>query len=344
MACLSLAIIGCGRIAQTAHARALADLSNRVRLTATADIELDAAKRVAQPWGADAYSDYRRVLDRPDVDAVIVSTPEFMHHEQVVAAAAAGKHVLCEKPMANSLREADAMIAACERANVRLLVGHSRRFTRRYLEVERVLRSGEIGDVRLVRENERRNRSFGGLSKVLWRPGHWSGDPKTSHGVALMAGVHEADILRWFVGAEAVSVYAQHDVTGEGNVGIPDFISFTVKFSNGGIGSSEISRLPPGSYPAFHQLEVYGQRGLLRAKDSDSVSVSLFHEQGASFPAYEEILMATRYSYTRQLLEFVAAIDEKRTPRVSPYDARAALSIALAAVESAKTGLPVAPE
>src|SRR6185295_9263891 len=104
---------GCGGIARSAHLPAMAKLADRVVLLATADVDAGAAEAAAKPWGAAHSTDYRTVLAHPGVQAVVVATPEYLHAEQVCAAAAAGKHVLCEKPMARSLDEADRMIAAC---------------------------------------------------------------------------------------------------------------------------------------------------------------------------------------------------------------------------------------
>jgi predicted dehydrogenase len=206
--------------------------------------------------------------------------------------------------------------------------------------VNKLVAAGEIGEVRLVRENERRNSVFG-APNLMWRPGHWTGDPKISLGVALLAGIHEVDILRWFVGSEPHSVFAQHSVTTEGNIGVPDFLSLTVKFANGGIGSSEISRMPPASYPAFHQLELYGSEGAMRAKDHECIGLTRYSAGGADFQGYQEMLLQGGPTYTRQLAEFVASIKERRAPSVLPHDARTALAMALAAVQSAKSGQPV---
>jgi myo-inositol 2-dehydrogenase/D-chiro-inositol 1-dehydrogenase len=335
---IRLGLIGCGSIARGAHLPAIDYLADQVSLVAVADVDPAAASIAAKKWGADVYADYRALLDRADIAAVIVATPEYLHAEQVTAAAAAGKHVLCEKPIARTLEEADRMIDACARAGVQLMVGHSRRFSSRYIEIKTALDSGAIGQVMLARENERRSRAFGGNLGGRWTPQHWSGNPQLSGGVALLAGIHEADLLRWFIGAEPVSVYAQHMVTMEDNVGVPDFLTFTVRFSNGAIGSSEITRLPPASYPAFHQLELYGTTGAIRAKDHDLIGIVHYTETGAQFPAAEEILLRNVVAYSRQLGEFLAAIREGRPVPMPPVEARRALAIALATIESARSG------
>src|SRR5690242_6511130 len=158
---LGIGVIGCGTIANSAHLPAISRLGERLKLVAVADVREEQAARAAQKFGAGAYyTDYRELLARPDIAIVDVCTPEFLHREQIVAAAEAGKHILCEKPMADSLEAADAMIAAAERAGVKLMIGHSRRFTRRYREVRAAIDAGAVGPVRLVRENERRPRSM----------------------------------------------------------------------------------------------------------------------------------------------------------------------------------------
>jgi hypothetical protein len=113
---LGIGVIGCGTIANSAHLPAIRHLSDRLRLVAVADVREEQAARAAREFGAEAYyTDYRQLLARPDIAIVDICTPEFLHREQVVAAAEAGKHILCEKPMADSIEAADAMLAAAAR-------------------------------------------------------------------------------------------------------------------------------------------------------------------------------------------------------------------------------------
>jgi myo-inositol 2-dehydrogenase/D-chiro-inositol 1-dehydrogenase len=275
------------------------------------------------------------MLARPDVAAVVVATPEYLHAEQVEAAAAAGKHVLCEKPIAPSLAEADRMIAACAAAGVHLLVGHSRRFTRRYMEVRAALDRGDIGEVRLLRENERRSRS---VPQRWWTPAHWTGNPQVSGGAPMMNAIHETDLLRWFSGQEARSVTAESNVTLSGNVGVTDFISFTIGFAGGAIGSAEVLNCAPPVYPAWHQLELYGSAGAIRARDHELTGLTRFAEAGADYPGRYEMLLHNLPAYARELAELVAAIREDRPVSLPPSEARAALRLALAAVRSADLG------
>lgn len=343
---VKVGLIGCGSIARSAHLPAMQALRDRVALVAAADLNVEAAQAAAAPWGAEAYADGRLVVGRDDVEVIVIATPEAAHREWTVAAAAAGKHVLCEKPMAPSLEDADAMIAACRAAGVHLMIGHSRRFTRRYMEIRRAIDRGEIGAVRLIRENERRAGARAGEPGYYTRA-HWTGDPAVSVGAALTNGIHEADLLRWFAGAEPVAVVAEHKITIEGNPGVPDFLTCTVRFANGTIGSSEISNCLPPGYPAFHQFEAYGLRGAIRARDHELVSLTRFHDGGADYPASGQMLLHNQTAYVREHAAFIDTVQTGVPLPMPPGEARAALRLALAAVESARSGravpLPPAP-
>jgi myo-inositol 2-dehydrogenase/D-chiro-inositol 1-dehydrogenase len=332
---IGLGLIGCGGIARSAHLPAMAQLADRVVLRATADVDAAAASAAAAPWGASHSTDYRDVLARPDIRAVVVATPEYLHAEQVEAAAAAGKHILCEKPIAPSLAEADRMIAACRAAGVNLLIGHSRRFTRRYMEIRAALDRGDIGQVRLLRENERRSRA---IPQVWWTPAHWTGNPQISGGAPMMNAIHETDLLRWFTGQEAASVQAEINTTIAGNVGVIDFISLTIRFRDGAIGSSEVLNCAPPGYPAFHQLDLYGQTGAIRARDHELTGLTRFGDTGADVPGHYDMLLHNLPAYARELAELIDAIRTARPVLMPPTEARSALEIALAAVRSAHEG------
>jgi UDP-N-acetylglucosamine 3-dehydrogenase len=197
MAKLRAGVIGTGTIAHSAHLPAIAYLRNDIELVAVSDIRQESAEIAVKEFGAETwYSDYRDLLARDDIDFVIICTPEFLHCEQTVAAAEAGKHILCEKPMASSVAEADRMIEAAKQAGIMLMIGHSRRFTDRYRHAWQAVAEGKIGKVHVIRENERRPVSmYAGLDlpTSYWAPGGsqpWISDPEYTHGAALTNAVH----------------------------------------------------------------------------------------------------------------------------------------------------------
>jgi myo-inositol 2-dehydrogenase/D-chiro-inositol 1-dehydrogenase len=341
---LGIGVIGCGTIANSAHLPAIRRLSDRLRLVAVADVREELAARAAREFGAEAYyTDYRDLLARRDVAIVDVCTPEFLHGEQVPAAAAAGKHILCEKPMADSLAAADAMLDAARRAKVKFMVGHSRRFTPRYQQVRAAIDRGEVGAVRLVRENERRPRAMYSALKLpagYWAPAGkpWINAAGYTLGAALTNAVHETDLLRWFAGDEAESVYAESrisDPDGE----VPDFITMTVRFRNGALGATEVvNRLPLG-YPYYHQLEVFGTAGLIRATDPSMVTLTDYRaDAGLRQPLNFATLLHVDEAYVAELRGLAEAVIDDTPVPLPPEEARAALAISLAAVRSSGEG------
>lgn len=339
-----IGVIGCGTIAQTAHLPAIARLRDRARLVAVADVRAEAAERAATTWEAEAsYTDYHALLDRDDIDVVIVATPEFLHAEQVAAAAAAGKHILCEKPMAPSVEEADAMLVATRAADVVFMVGHSRRFTPRYRAVHAAIARGEIGQVRFARENERRARAmYRGLSLATgaWTPDGerpWMQLPQYSLGAVMLNAIHEVDLLRWFVGDEVTSVYAEsRAVLPETQV--PDYISIQLRFANGALGASEVVTSMPHDYPYYHHLEVYGSEGIIRADDAGMTAYRETTERGITEPLSFPTLLRNDGAYEDELRNVLDAIEHDTPLWVPPEEARQAVLIAVAAAWSSSRG------
>lgn len=345
---IRVGVIGCGSIAITAHLPSLRQLSDRVDVVAVADIRPQVARQVAGMWDVGHwYGDYHELLRRDDIDAVTVCTPEFLHGEQVVAACRAGKHVLCEKPMADSLEAADAMLAAAKAAGVKLMIGHSRRFTARYREVRRLIDQGEIGGVIHVRENERRpiaQYAAQNLPIPEWSPEGgertWKDMSKYTYGVVLGGGIHEFDLLRWFAGAEADEIYADAQIADPLRE-VPDAVSATIKFKNGVLGGVDLFINCPRHYPSFHQLEIYGEHGLIRAMDPDMETLRVYRETGMTFPVAYSSLLHIDDAYTLEHRQFYDAIERDEPVPLDPWHARQALEMGLATRDACITGRPV---
>ena len=147
---LNVCVIGCGRAGRI-HMKSYAGGVRGANLLAVCDPMEEARASAVADFGADrAYADWHDVMADPDIDAIVVVTPTGMHRDIVVAAAAAGKHVFCEKPMASSESECDEMIAACDAAGVKLQIGFMRRFEESAQHAKEAIDAGEIGQVRLI--------------------------------------------------------------------------------------------------------------------------------------------------------------------------------------------------
>jgi predicted dehydrogenase len=189
---LGVGIIGCGGIGSRVHAPNYAR-NPRVRLAAVADVDVDRARALAERWDVPAYyQDYRELLANPDVEAVSVTTPVFMHAAPAIAAMEAGKHVLCEKPIARTLAEADAMVETARRCGVLLTMGYQPRFSRLWERAKQVVDSGLLG--RIVGVN---TVSYGRAGL----PAPWFLDPaKAGGGIFMDWGIYTAYMLQWLAG------------------------------------------------------------------------------------------------------------------------------------------------
>lgn len=177
------------------------------------------------------YENFDRIKDNPDIDAVYIITPNGLHAEQAIRVAAAGKHVICEKPMAVNAVEGQSMVDACARAGVKLLVGYRMRFEPHTLEAVRMRDEGELGKVMF----------FQGLSGFrIGNPNQWRLDLKLAGGGAMMdIGIYAINGARYMVGEDPVWVTAQETKTDPGKfkAGIDETITFQLGFPGGAVAS-----------------------------------------------------------------------------------------------------------
>ncbi len=197
---LNVGLIGAGDYGEQ-HAQAIDSVAD-VRLVAACRTNPAALSAFVGRYGGTPYTDYRDLLAEPAVDAVVIATPHDLHVSVAEAAAAAGKHILLEKPMAPTLAECDQIIGAAERASVKLMVGHVNHFTPASQLAKQLLESGEMGEV------------VSGVSTLskYWMTGNrrpWHLDRTTGGGVWLTVGLHAVDRLTWLVGSPVERVTAQ---------------------------------------------------------------------------------------------------------------------------------------
>ena len=330
---IGVALVGSGRMGSF-HGAALARLIPGARLAAVADPAPGAAQRLAAELGADrAYTDPAEAFADPAVDAVVIAAPARFHADLVVAAAAAGKGVFCEKPMALSLPDADRAIDAARAAGVVLQVGFNRRFAPDWQAARALLDDGTLGTPRLLRSVTRDPGGFD-PAKVA---------PDTVFNETL---IHDFDALRFLnPGAEAVEVYATADALVEPTWrerGLLDTAVVTVKFDNGAIGVAEACFEAAYGYDV--RGEVLGSGGMATMGDGRRTGMAFSGAAGrlvATVRGDQELLAA---AYVAELAAFVDAVRAGTPAVVDGEDARAALAIALASAESVRTARPVAIE
>ncbi len=248
-------LIGTGRIAEERILPAIRAFAGN-ELVAVVSRDAARAADFARRFGAQhAYTNLEDMLRNPAVTVVAIHTPNALHAEEAVAAARAGKHVFCDKPMALTAADAERMIAACEAAHVRLGVNFHNRFMPVFLDCRRMLGRGEVGDVRLVQFEA----SPG--ARAAERAGTWRLDPALAGlGTTMSIGVHVFDILRYLLDAEVESVSTLFDT--ERGVMEQTNLS-TLRFRNGAMAQVSVHERTP--YP-HNDLVIYGTRGRITGR------------------------------------------------------------------------------
>jgi myo-inositol 2-dehydrogenase/D-chiro-inositol 1-dehydrogenase len=330
---VGVALIGAGRMGAL-HAETLARRLPGARLAAVADAAPGAAERLAGVLGADrAYTDAAQLWDDPAVEAVVIAAPARSHADLVVAAAEAGRHVFCEKPMAVTLPDADRAIDAARNAGVVLQVGFNRRFAADWQGARALLDAGTLGTPRLLRSL---TRDPGGFDPARVLPGT----------IFLETLIHDFDTLRFLnPGAEAVDVHAVADALVEPawrDRGLLDTAVVTVRFDNGAVAVAEACF--EASYGYDVRGEVLGSGGMVTMGDGRRSGLAFSGPAGRLVETVRGDQELFPGAYTAELAAFVEAVRTGTPAPVTGADARAALAIALAAAESVRTDRPVRVE
>lgn len=318
-------IIGCGRISES-HLQALSKLP-RARVVCVADVNTEAAQRQAEKHGVPRWvADYHELLALPEVEAVVVCVPTFLHAEVVCAAAAAGKHVLCEKPIAMTVEDATRMTAACAVAGVRFMVAFVRHFSPEWLKLREVIASGRLG------------------RPVIWRhsaairvpPLRWFVDAQRGGGPFLDGCVHDYDFARsifgeaeWALGS--LTRLSEHSTALDTGTAI-------VHFQSG----DEIVRswswgLPGPNCNVPSVQDVIGPGGALRFPAAGEASnLYVINGEGESEAIPFEATTGQDW-FDRQMAHFLTCIEEGRAPVATGADGTKALEIALAVLQAGET-------
>ena len=327
---VAIGLIGAGRIG-TSHAEILAERVPGARLVAVADPRRDAARSLASRYGANAASSPTQLITDPDVEAVVIAASSTAHAELVTAVAAAGKAVFCEKPAAMTLAEADSSLAAVEAAAVPFQVGFNRRFAADFQAAHAAIARGEVGTPQLLRSLTRDP----GLANPAAVP-PWT--------IFTQTLIHDFDTLNWFNnGSEPVEVYATADalVAPEFKAaGLLDTAVVLITYDNGARAVAEASF--SASYGYDVRGEVFGSAGMVTVGDGRRTSLILRDRDGLHQQTARSDVELLLDAYTAEFVEFVTAVREKRQPAVTGGDARRALALALACVESYQQHAPVA--
>ncbi|HID91304.1 TPA: Gfo/Idh/MocA family oxidoreductase [Candidatus Bathyarchaeota archaeon] len=308
------------------------------RLMAVTSRREERAKRFAERWGlASWYTDYRKMLEEADIDSVIICTPHYLHCPMALEAARAQRHVLVDKPMAISLREADEMIRVAEKAGVKLGVILQGRFDPVARRIRRAIDEGRFGRLILgeaVVEWFRTQEYYDGSP---WR-GAWA----TEGGGALInQAIHTVDLLRWFMGP-VDRLWAQMDTVAH-EIEVEDVAAAVVRFESGAMGVIQGSTAVYPGLPT--RLEIHGTKGTAIVEGEALKRWSMAGEEEVAEAGVKEGLrswarpeLVPVTNHASLIEDFVLSVLEDRDPYVSGIEGRKSLELILAIYKSARTG------
>ena len=324
-------LIGAGRIGRI-HAENIATRVPGIRLAAIADVNRQAAEQLADRWQVSkVVKDYREILTDHEITAVVICSATDTHARIIQEAAAADKHIFCEKPIDHDLDRIDTALQAVDRAGVKLQVGFNRRFDSNALKVRRLVDEGRIGTPQLLRITSR-DPAPPPLSYI-----------KVSGGMFLDMTIHDLDMARYLMGSEITEVFAMGGVMVDpaiGQVGDIDTAIITLRFANGAYGTIDNSR--QAVYGFDQRLEMFGSAGMVMTgnKPPDTHTFSDRFGVHKALPLY---FFLERYaeSFVSEIEQFATSIQQETPPPVTGSDGRIAVVLGLAAQRSLRENRPV---
>jgi len=323
---LGMAVVGCGFVGRGAHVPALASLQN-AELVAVADADDARLSKVVKKYEVPAgYADYRQLLEDPHVDAVVIALPTSMHAQASIAAMQAGKHVLCEMPLAANLEEVEQMIDVAKKQGVCLMPGLTFRFTPNFVKVKEMIAQGAIGNPTAALYRE-----FIPAQDLArqWPPGAWVWNLEESGGPLYTLAVWSIDLVQWLLDSpiqtvQAAAKYTKLDRFG-GTLGYD--ASAALQFANGLVGCLQFSgSVVPAA--AGSALEIVGDTpGVLCATDNDRVTLYADQPEKTQWNVKES--GPGMWGHLQQDQYFADCLCEGRTPDITPNDGRRAMEIAM---------------
>ncbi|MDD2485016.1 MAG: Gfo/Idh/MocA family oxidoreductase [bacterium] len=340
-------IIGCGGIARRRMVPALAECKDS-KVVAVMDVDKRAADEVAGQIGARAFYTEAGLLADPEIEAVYIATPVFLHHRQVLQAAAAGKHIMVEKPISISVTEAEAMINACRQAGIYFTEGYMMKYHALNVKAREMVQAGEIGPVVFAR-----------AQLGCWypdMPGAWRQDPKLGGGGALIdMATHCYDLLQYIIGSKIKEVFAFTD-TLTFKYPVDDSSTTMLKFENGAQAVVDAFFNVPDS-AGQGKLELYGNKGSIQAEgtigqaSTGRMAAYLSDDAQAYDPQQSkdsldvdkrEVAYSPVNMYAAEMDYLSQCIEKRQAPTMSTgEEGLFILKVANAAYESGKTGCKI---
>jgi inositol 2-dehydrogenase len=331
MAKLGIGVLGVGEMGRR-HAENIRRLVPAATLMAIADVDAGRAAKTAEELEVQhSFGSFGAMLQRKDIQAVLIATPDKFHAQSIIAAAEAGKDILCEKPLALNLAEAHAALDAVQRAGVRLQIGFMRRYDPAYATAMGRIESGEIGEPVI----------FKSVGRDKDEPPMAAYESFVNGMVFYNNTIHDFDLARWMMRDEVIEVHTFGTVAIRPEVAAyGDLVASVVnlKYSRGAIGNAE-SYMQAG-YGYDVRTEIIGSKGSIFVGTLQQTPVVFLNKEGGRKILADHFLSRFADAYLAQVRDFVQTIQAGKAPRVTGEDGLKALQIAVAAENSYKLGTP----
>ena len=328
---ICVGLIGAGRIGRV-HAENLAYRVPEANLVAVSDIFVEAAEKLSADFEIPAtYKDHRSIMEDKTIEAVVICSSTDTHSMMIEEAAAAGKHIFCEKPIDHDLSKIDRALAVVEQAGVKLQVGFNRRFDPNFQRVREIVAAGDIGDPHILQITSRDP----GPPPIEYI--------KVSGGIFLDMTIHDFDMARFLMGEEVEEIYATGGVRVDpqiGEAGDIDTAIITLRFESGAIGTIDNSR--KAIYGYDQRVEVFGSEGVVKVSNNTPHTAVVSNANGVHSPL-PLFFFIERYAeaYVAEMKEFIECIQQDTVPPVTGIDGRIPVVMAYAAKKSLEENRPV---
>lgn len=331
---LKFAIIGCGVIAPS-HGDAISKIED-AELYAVCDIIKEKADSFGKRYGVNhVYYDYKELLKDPDIDVVNVCVPSGLHGEITMAAAKAGKHIVCEKPMEITEEKMSKVIEVVRESKVKMQCVFQRRTMPEAMAVRNLISEGKLGKIVMASAYLKYYRDQAYYNSAGWR-GTWELD---GGGALMNQGVHGVDLLIWMVGEKVEKVFSRAGTLAR-NIAVEDTAVALLEFENGGYGVIEgATTVYPGLETRF---EIHGEKGTVIFSDSgierwDFIDENVPKpERGVKLGGSSDPADISSYGHLVQIKDLIEAIKQDKEPIVPPEEGRKAVDLIRAIYKSAK--------
>ena len=336
-------IIGCGKIAQVRHIPEYLDNPN-AKLTGLYDLNLQRAKNLAEKYGCKFYESIEEMLADPEIDAVSVCVANHVHAEITIAALKAGKHVLCEKPMATKLKDCQMMVDTAEQMGKKLMIGQNQRFAKAHAEAKKLIESGDIGSVLTFKT------TFGHGGPETWSvdagPQNWFFDKKrAAMGAMADLGVHKTDLIQYLlndtVEETTAKVTTLDKKDSNGNlIGVDDNAFCIYKMKSGIIGTMTASWTYYGEED--NSTIIYGTEGMLKIYHDPKYCIELIRKDGGKvFYDIDQIQTNDNQTKSGIIDAFVESVENDTEPAVPGKSVLSAMKAIFGSLKSSELGRTV---